>query len=291
MTIAVPFGAGSATDIAARYLAQHITGRTGKAAIVENRAGANGIIGVQYAKSLPADGSSLMLTSNTTQAANPSLFKRLPYDPVADFKPVTTIVVGGVLLVVNPQLNARNVQELIKLAKSRPGKLTFGSGNSSSQAGGELLKKLGGLQMTHVPYKSIPAALSDLLGGQIDMVFADPIAVQAMVKSGKLRAIGVTSRKRIPGFDDIPTIAEQGLPDYELSGWIAAYAPRGTPPQEMVRLNRLLTDILKEKESVDFFGSRGWRNIANTSEELAGFQEKEAARWKVLVEFSGMEVQ
>lgn len=291
MTIAVPFAAGSATDIAARYLAQHITANSGQAAIVENRAGASGLIGVQYAKSLPAGGNSLMLTSNTTQAANPSLFHKLPYDPIADFKPVTTIVIGGVLLVTNPQLPAKNVQELIRLAKSKPGKLTFGSGNSSSQAGGELLKKLGGIQMTHVPYKSIPAAISDLLGGQIDMVFADPIAVQSMVKAGKLRAIGVTAKERIPGFEDVPTIAEQGLPDYELSGWIAAYAPKGTPPRDVMRLNKLITDILKRKESIDFFGSRGWRVIANSSEELAGFQAKETAKWKELVEFSGMEVQ
>jgi tripartite-type tricarboxylate transporter receptor subunit TctC len=291
MTIAVPFAAGSATDISARFLAQHITARTGQPVIVENRAGGNGIIGVQYAKSLPANGNSLMLTSNTTQAANPSLYHKLPYDPKADFVPITAIVIGGVLLVTNPQLPLKNVQDLITLARGKPGKLTFGSGNSTSQAGGELFKRLTGVQMTHVPYKSIPSAISDLLGGQIDMIFTDPISVQSMVRSGKLRAIGVSTAQRIPGFEDIPTIAEQGVRGYELSGWIAAYAPRGTPPQEVARLNKLVKDILREKESVEFFGSRGWRVIPNSSEELAAFQAAEAAKWKELVQFSGMEVQ
>jgi tripartite-type tricarboxylate transporter receptor subunit TctC len=291
MTIAVPFGAGSATDISARYLSQRITMRTGQPVIVENRAGGNGLIGVQYAKTLPGNGNSLMLTSNTTQAANPSLYHKLSYDPKADFIPITGIVIGGVLLVINPQLSVNSVQELIKLARSKPGKLTFGSGNSTSQAGGELFKKLAGIQMTHVPYKSIPAAISDLLGGQIDMLFTDPISVQAMVRSGKLRAIGVSSKQRIPGFEDIPTIAEQGVRNYELSGWIAAYAPKGTPPQEVARLNKLIKDILREKESIEFFDSRGWRIIANSSAELAAFQAAEAAKWKDLVQFSGMEVQ
>jgi tripartite-type tricarboxylate transporter receptor subunit TctC len=291
MTIAVPFGAGSATDISARYLSQHITARTGQPVIVENRAGGNGLIGVQYAKTLPGNGNSILLTSNTTQAANPSLYRRLPYDPKADFIPITGIVIGGVLLVINPRLNVNNVQELIKLARSKPGSLTFGSGNSTSQAGGELFKKLADVQLTHIPYKSIPAAVTDLLGGQIDMLFTDPISVQSMVRSGKLRAIGVSSKQRIPGFEDIPTIAEQGVPKYELSGWIAAYAPKGTSPQEVAKLNKLIRDILKEKESVEFFGSRGWRIIANSSNELADFQAAEAEKWKDLVKFSGMEVQ
>ncbi|KAB1447479.1 Bug family tripartite tricarboxylate transporter substrate binding protein [Bordetella bronchiseptica] len=290
ITIVVPFAAATATDVAARYIGQKITESTGRAVVVDNRPGANGIIGIQTAKSLPSSANVILMTSNTTQAANPSLFKDLPYDPVADFKPITTITIGGVLLVVNPASGIKNVSELVEAAKKNPGKLTFGSGNSTSQAGGEMLKQAAGIDILYVPYKSSPAAMADLMGGQIDMAFSDPISVKPLIAAGRLRAIGVTATKRIPGFDDVPTLQEEGLKDYDLSGWIAAYTPSTASDEQVQSYSKLIVDILKLKESEAFFGERGWRVVADSPSALASFQQAETARWKTLVEASGMKV-
>ncbi len=290
ITIVVPFAAATATDVAARYIGKKINEATNQTVIIDNKPGANGIIGIQTAKSAPAGTNVILMTSNTTQAANPSLFKDLPYDPVADFKPITMITIGGVLLVVKAESDIKNVNDLIEAAKKNPGKMTFGGGNSTSQAGGEMLKQIAGIDLLYVPYKSTPASMADLIGGQIDIAFGDPLSVQPLVQGGKIRAIGVTAAKRIPGFEDVPTLLEQGLEDYELSGWIATYAPRDTPDEKVQEYNKLIVDILKQQESIDFFGSRGWRVGANSSSELAAFQKSETARWKSLIETSGMKV-
>ncbi len=288
ITIVVPFAAGTATDVAARYIGKKITDSTNRTVIIDNKPGANGIIGIQTAKSAPAGTNVILMTSNTTQAANPGLFKDLPYDPVADFKPITMITIGGVLLVVKAESDIKNVNDLIKAAKKNPGKMTFGGGNSTSQAGGALLKQIAGIDMLYVPYKSTPASMVDLIGGQIDIAFGDPLAVQSLVQGGKVRAIGVTAAKRIPGFEDVPTLLEQGLANYELSGWIAAYAPRDTPDEKVQEYNKLIVDILNQQESVGFFGSRGWLVGANSSSELAAFQKSETTKWKSLIDISGM---
>ena len=210
--IVVPFGAGTTTDQAARFIAQRITEQTKQTVIVDNKAGANGFIGVQYMLSQPADGYTILIGTNTTHAANRALFKKLPYDPVADFIPLTGVIVGGVVLTVSPNMPVNNVPELIALLKKSPGKYTFGSGNSSSRGGGEVFKDLAGVDILHVPYKALPMAITDLMGGQIDMVFGDAPAVMPHVRAGKLKALGVSTRTRMPGYEDIPTVAEQGGP-------------------------------------------------------------------------------
>ena len=285
----VPFGAGTTTDLAARFIAKHFTDITKQPVVVENKAGANGFIALQYVLSQPADGYTIVIGTNTTHAANASLFKKLPYDPVTDFVPISGVIVGGVVLAVSPSLGVNNVQELIALAKQRPGKLTFGSGNSSSRAGGEVMKDLGGINILHVPYKTLPMAITDVIGGQIDMVFGDAPAVMPLVRSGKLRALGVSTRARMPGYETIPTIAEQGVAGYEVSGWLGAFAPKGTPTDVAERLNQLIAGIMRTPEAAKYFGENAWTPIPGSREDLAAFQRAELARWARLVKSAGIE--
>ncbi len=285
----VPFGAGTTTDLAARFIAKHFTDITKQPVVVENKAGANGFIALQYVLSQPADGYSIVIGTNTTHAANAALFKKLPYDPVADFVPISGVIVGGVVLAVSPSLGVNNVQELIALARQRPGKLTFGSGNSSSRAGGEVMNDLGGINILHVPYKTLPMATTDVLGGQIDMVFGDAPAVMPLVRSGKLRALGVSTRARMPGYENIPTIAEQGVAGYEVSGWLGAFAPKGTPPDVAERLNQLIAGIMRTPEAAKYFGENAWTPIPGSRDDLAQFQRAELARWARLVKSAGIE--
>ena len=285
----VPFGAGTTTDLAARFIAKHFTDITKQPVVVENKAGANGFIALQYVLSQPADGYTIVIGTNTTHAANASLFKKLPYDPVTDFVPISGVIVGGVVLAVSPSLGVNNVQELIALAKQRPGKLTFGSGNSSSRAGGEVMKDLGGINILHIPYKTLPMAITDVIGGQIDMVFGDAPAVMPLVRSGKLRALGVSTRARMPGYETIPTIAEQGVTGYEVSGWLGAFAPKGTPTDVAERLNQLIAGIMRTPEAAKYFGENAWTPIPGSREDLAAFQRAELARWARLVKSAGIE--
>lgn len=287
MRIIVPFAAGTTTDQAARYIAQKITDYYKQPVVVDNRAGANGFIALQYLLSQPADGYTFTIGTNTTHAANSALFKKLPYDPVADFVPLSGVTIGGVVLVVAPSTPANNVQELLALAKTR--KMTFGSGNSSSRAGGEVLRELAGVDLLHVPYKALPAAITDVIGGQIDMVFGDAPAVMPLVKAGKLKALGVSTKERMPGYEEIPTIAEQGVKGYETNGWLAAFAPKGTPPDIADKLSKMIADIMRTPEAAKYFGANAWKPIPSTREELAAFQKAELARWARLVKNAGIE--
>ncbi|MDB5750728.1 MAG: hypothetical protein JWP65_1149 [Ramlibacter sp.] len=287
MRIIVPFAAGTTTDQAARYIGQKISDQYKQPVIVENKAGANGFIALQYLLSLPADGYSITIGTNTTHAANTALFKKVPYDPVADFVPLSGVTIGGVVLVVAPSTPANNVQELLALAKKK--KMTFGAGNSSSRAGGEVLRELAGIDLLHVPYKALPAALTDLMGGQIDMVFGDAPAVMPLVRGGKLKALGVSTKERMPGYGEIPTIAEQGVAGYETNGWLAAFAPKGTPPDVADKLSKMIFDIMRTQDAAAHFGANAWKPIPSTRDELATFQKAEIARWARLVKNAGIE--
>lgn len=285
--IVVPFAAGTTTDQAARYIGQRITEQTRQPVVIENKAGASGFIALQYLLQQPADGYYITIGTNTTHAANQALFKKVPYDPVGDFVPLTGVTIGGVVLVVAPSTPANNVQELIALAK-KSGKMTFGAGNSSSRAGGEVLRDLAGIPLTHIPYKALPAALTDLMGGQIDMVFGDAPAVMPLVRAGKLKALGVSTRARMPGYEEIPTIAEQGVNGYETNGWLAAFAPKGTPNDVADKLSKMIADIMRTPEADKYFGANAWKPIPMTRAEMAAFQKVEIERWARLVKNAGI---
>ena len=198
ITLLVPFGPGT-TDLVARFLSKKISEATGKSVIVENKPGADGVIGIQDALRRPADGYTIIIGSNTTFASNVSLFRSLPYDPVRDLVPISGLLVGGMVLAVAPDFPARDVSEFVALLKKSPGKYTFGSGNSTSLGAAESLRLYAGVDIRNVNYKSIPAALTDLIGGQIDMVFGDMPPTMPLVNSGKLRVLGVTTKSRVPG--------------------------------------------------------------------------------------------
>src|SRR6187397_156983 len=210
ITFYVPFAAGSATDTLARSLGQGITGETKQNVVIDNRPGANGIIATQAFIKTPADGYTVLIATNTTHAANEHLYKKLPYDPVKDFVPVTGLGKGGQVLVVRADSPYKSVADILAKAKKEPGKLSFGSGSSSSRVAGELFKQLSGTDILHVPYKSNPNALTDLLGGQIDMMITDTATGLPQIKGGKLRALGVSGTKRIALLPEVPTIAEAG---------------------------------------------------------------------------------
>ena len=229
ITFIVPFAAGSATDLLARALAQAITVDTKISVVVDNKPGANAFIGAQAAAKAKPDGYTVLIATNTTHAANEHLYKKLPYDPVKDFEPLTLLGRGGQIMVVNPALGVNSVAEFVKLAKSKPGKLSFGAGSSSSRIAGELFKQMAGAYIVAIPYRSNPPAVTDLIGGQIEMMITDMATGMPQVKAGKLKALGVSTLQRSPLAPEVPTISEAGVKGYEMTYWFAAYAPAGTP--------------------------------------------------------------
>ena len=216
----VPFAAGSATDTLARVLGEKMSASLGQPVVVDNMPGASGFLAAQNVARAEPDGYTVLITSNTTHAANQNLFKKLPYDPVADFAPVTKLGTITLALVVHPSVPASTAQELIAYAKANPGELTFGSGSSSSRIAGEMLKSLAGIDLLNVPYKSNPQAITDLLGGQISMVFADISTTLPQAKAGKVKALAVSSAERTPLAPDLPTMEEAGVAGLRPDGMV-----------------------------------------------------------------------
>nr|WP_232290815.1 tripartite tricarboxylate transporter substrate binding protein [Polaromonas naphthalenivorans] len=290
ITFVVPFAAGTATDQIARAVANGITAETRQAVIIDNKAGASGFIASQQVAKAAPDGYTVLITTNTTHAANEHLFKKLPYDPVKDYTPITALGKGGQIMVVNPAFPAKSVAEFVALAKKNPGKYTFGSGSSSSRMAGELLQQLADIKLLHVPYKSNTLAVTDLLGSQIDMMITDAATGLPQVKAGKLRALGVSSAQRSPLAPQVPTIAEAGVKGYEMGYWFAAYAPASTSPAVISRLNELLVKAAKsEAARKAFYEPTGTEVFTTSPEELAKFQTGESQKWGRIVKAAGIE--
>jgi len=289
VTFFVPFAAGSATDTLARSLGQGVTAETRQNIIIDNRPGASGFIAAQAVAKAAPDGYTVLIATNTTHAANEHLFKKIPYDPVKDFTPVTALARGGQVMVVNPRVPVKTVKEFIALAKRQPGKLTFGSGSSSSRVASELFQQMAGLQLVHVPYKSNPMAVTDLVGGHIDMMITDVVTGLPQVQAGKLRALGVSSPKRLPNVPELPTIAEAGVKGYELTFWFAAYLPAKAPPAVVARLRELFIGATKYSSAQSFFKTTGIEPWTTPSAELARFQASESAKWAKVIKVAGIE--
>jgi len=289
LTFYVPFAAGSATDILARSLAQGVTAETKQNVVIDNRPGANGIIATQAFVRTPPDGYAVLIATNTTHAANEHLYKKLPYDPVRDFTPVTTLARGGQVMIVHPGVPAKTVKEFIALAKRQPGKLTFGGGSSSSRVASELFQQMAGIKIVHVPYKSNPMAVTDLVGGHIDMMITDVVTGLPQVEAGKVRALGVSSPKRLPNVPDLPTIEEAGLKGYELTFWFAAYLPGKAPPAVAARLRELFISAGKSAPAQSFFKSTGIESWNTTTAELVKFQASESAKWAKVIKAAGIQ--
>jgi tripartite-type tricarboxylate transporter receptor subunit TctC len=289
ITFFVPFAAGSATDVLARALGQGITAETKQNIVIDNRPGANGIIATQAFVRTPADGYTVLIATNTTHAANEHLYKKIPYDPVRDFTPVTALARGGQVMLVNPRVPAKTVKEFIALARRQPGKLTFGGGSSSSRVASELFQQMAGIKLVHVPYKSNPMAVTDLVGGHIDMMITDVVTGLPQVEAGKARALGVSSPRRLPNVPDLPTIAEAGVPGYELTFWFAAYLPAKAPAAVASRLRELFISAAKSAPAQSFFKTTGIESWNTTSAELAKFQAAESAKWAKVIQAAGIQ--
>jgi tripartite-type tricarboxylate transporter receptor subunit TctC len=289
VTFVVPFAAGSATDQLARALASSITEQTKQAVIIDNKAGASGMMAATAVARAQPDGYSVLITTNTTQAANQHLFKKLSYDPVKDFAPVTGLGTGGQVLVVRADAPYKSVADLLAKAKKEPGKLTFGSGSSSSRVAGEMFKQLSHTDIVHVPYKSNPNAITDLLGGQIDLMITDTATGVPQIKGGKLRALGVSTTKRLALLPDVPTIAEAGVPGYDMGYWFAAYVPANTPAPVVARLRELLIAGTKSAPAKAFYDGGGSEPWTTTPDELAKFQARQTQTWGQVIKAAGIE--
>ena len=283
----VPFTAGSATDTLARLLANRMSTTLGRNIVVENIAGGNGIPASQNVVRAAPDGYTVMVTSNTTHAGNQALLKKVPYDAVADFEPITKLGTITLALVASPSVPASDLKELIAYAKANPGKLTFGAGSSSSRMSGELLKTMAGIDMLYVPYKSNPQAVTDLLSGQISLFFGDVSTALPPVRAGKLKSYAVSGIKRSPLAPDLPTIDEAGLKGYELTAWFAAYAPAKTPKPIVTKLNVEVVRILGTPEVKKIFANEGAEAAGNSPEAFAAVVKSETAKWAKVVTATG----
>ena len=291
ITFVVPFAAGSATDQLARSLGQSVAEQGKQAVVVDNKPGASGFLAAQQVAKASPDGYTVLITTNTTHAANEHLYKSMPYDPVKDFAPVTLLGKGGQIMIVNMKVQAKTVGEFVALAKKNPGKLTFGSGSSSSRIAGELLQQMAGIELLHIPYKSNPLAITDLLGGQIDMMITDTATGLPQVKGGKVRALGVTARTRTPLAPEIPTIDESGVKGYEMGYWFAAYVPAKTPPATVARLQKMLVAATKSASARTFYEGTGTEIVTSTPEELAKFQSAESQKWGRIIKAAKIEAE
>jgi tripartite-type tricarboxylate transporter receptor subunit TctC len=281
--IIAPFGAGGGGDTTIRLLAQQLGQALGQQFLVDNRPGANGLIGVQEALRGGADGYTLFYGSTTTLAANSSLLKKSGYDPVKDFAPISKVGILPFMLVANPSQPFASMKELLAYAKANPGKLSYASANATGQVSSALFSQLAGLDILHVPYKASTTALTDVLSGTVSMMFVDIPPSIGHVKAGKLRAFGVTTARRTSMLADIPSIAEAGLPGYEVFAWTALCAPAGTPPDIVKRLHAELAKILAKPDIKEAFARVGVEVETSTPEQLATFIASERERWSRLI--------
>ena len=284
----VPYGAGGPGDTIGRLIGRKLTESLGQTVVVDNRSGATTIIGTELAARSPADGYTMLLIS-TTHAVNPSLFKKLPYDPIADFIPVTLLTATPFMLVVHPSVAAKTVPELVALARSKPGQLNYGSsGNGSSiHLTTELLKAAAKIEMTHVPYKGSGPAFVDLIGGQINLLFSSTVSSLPHVKSGKLRGLAITSLKRASALPAIPTVAEY-YPGFESSSWFGLLVPAKTPKPIVDRLLKDTRAALESPEVKDKLVSQGAEPGGCSPAEFAAFFHSEIKKWGGVVKSSGV---
>jgi tripartite-type tricarboxylate transporter receptor subunit TctC len=290
--LVVPFPPGGTTDLLAREVGQRLTLSFGQSVVIDNRPGAGGNIGSDLvAKSAP-DGYTLLMGTVGTQAINPSLYARLPYDPVKDFAPVILVARVPNVLEVTPTLPVNSVNDLIKLAKEKPGQINFASsGNGTSiHLSGELFKAMAGVDMTHVPYKGSAAAITDLISGQVQVMFDNLPSSLPQIKAGKLRAIAVTSGQRAPALPNVPTIAESGLPGFEATSWFGILAPAGTPPAIISRINAEVNQWLQSPAAKEKLLAEGAIAAGDSPEAFAAYIHSETEKWARVVKASGAKI-
>ncbi len=287
--IIVPFGAGSATDQAARNVAEGLNRLFKVPAVVENKPGANGAIAAEVAAKAKPDGMTIFVCSNTAAASNVAMMRSLPYDPLKDFDPLTLIGRAPVFLMVNPKVEAATAAELVALCKRQPGKINFGSGSASTRISGELLKAKAGIDMVHVPYKSTPAALQDTMAGHVQLCFTDPVTGLPQVKAGTVRCLGVGNRGRYKLTPDIPTLIEQGIPDFELMTWTGVLMPRGVPAPVLKTLHEAIVSVISDPAYVERQAQGGSEITPCSSDEMRRIQIAEINLYREMMTIAGIE--
>jgi len=286
----VPFPPGGGNDITARTLAAKLTEAFGPQVVVDNRPGAGGVIGAELAARAVPDGHTLFLGGVGSHAVNPNLHRRLPYDPLRDFAPVSLAASAPLVLVVHPSVPASQVKDLIALARARPGRLNFASNGAggSSHLAAELFKLSAGVDLAHVPYKGFAGAATDLLSGQVQLMFSSMVPMVPQVRAGKVRALAVTSARRSPALPEVPSIAEAGLPGAETGSWYGVLVPSATPVAIVLRLNREIVRIVKLPEVNDRLAAEGAEPIGSTPEAFAAHIRSELARWRKVIDAAGL---
>ena len=289
----VPFPPGGPLDIMARGIGQKLAESWGQPVVVDNRPGAGGSLGAELVAKSPGDGYTLLMGAVSTHAINPHLYPRIGYDPFKDFVPVALVAEVPNILVVNPSVPANSVQELVALAKAKPGYLNFGSGSTGSTGhlAGELFKSLAGIDMVHIPYKGGAPAMQDLLGGQVQLMFDNLANSMPQVKAGKLRALAVTTSARSAAMPDLPTVNEAGVKGFDLSTWFGVFVPAGTPPEIVAKLNAGIVAALYSRELTERLAAMGAAPPKNnTPASFAAFVRAENAKYAKVVKESGAKV-
>jgi tripartite-type tricarboxylate transporter receptor subunit TctC len=291
--LVMPYPVGGSIDISGRIVAQQLGENLGQQVVIDNRTGAGGTIGTEVGASAPPDGYTIVMGGTGTLAVSPALERRLGYDPVKDFAPVTLLVTIPYVLVAHPALPANSVKELIALARAQPGKLNYASGGSGSAPHliGEMFKAAAGLNIVHVPYKGSTPAVNDLMGGQVQMLFTGIPSVSSHLRSGRLKAIGITSAKRTPSLPEVATVAESGVPGFDVSPWFGILAPARTPPALVGRLNAELVKVLQTPSIRDRLTRDGVDAVGNSPREFAAFIAAEITKWSKVVKASGAKVE
>jgi tripartite-type tricarboxylate transporter receptor subunit TctC len=289
--IVLPFSAGGSSDPVARIIARQLTASMGQPFVVENRPGAGGNLGGEMVAKSPPDGYTLLFAAGSA-AVNVSLYARMPYHPLKDLEPVAHVATLSGILVAHPSVAAGNVQELVRLARSRPGGVTYASAGAGTvpHLAGELFRSGAGIEMTHVPYKGSNPALSDLIGGQVQVMFANIPGTLQHVKAGKLKVLAVTGAKRSELLPEVPTIAESGLPGYDAPNWYGVFAPAGTPPAIVAKLNAEINKAMTTREFLDHMRLEGAEAVGGTPAQFRAFVQGEIDRWAPVVKSAGVKV-
>jgi tripartite-type tricarboxylate transporter receptor subunit TctC len=291
ITLVLPFAAGSGTDTTTRIISQHLSAALCVGFVIDNKPGANGMIAATYVARAAPDGYTLFVTTNTTHSANPFLLKTLTYDPVKDFTPIAHTGDLPFMLVVNPEMPVKSVPELIAYGKANPGKLTYASGSSSSIVSGATFAHNAGIDMLHVPYKSSPPALNDVIGGRISMIFIDVLTGLPHVKGNALRALAVTTKARSPLVPELPSMQEAGVADFDITSWQGYFGPANLPKEIVTRLNTEIRKIIDKPEIKAQLATLGMDAFSGTPEELGSFVSEQLVLWEKLIKNAGIEKQ
>ena len=280
LRLIVPFPPGGVTDIVARAVAAKLAIELGQSVVVENRAGASGVIGAEAGARSPADGHTLVMGNISTLAINPVTFAKLPYDPIASFDPISMVAIQPLIVAVHPSLPVKSLSELVQYAKSQPGKLNYGTAGSSIHLAVEFFSTAAGIKMNHIPYKSSAPALTDLIGGQVQVLFDPFSSIYPFVASGKVKALAVTTDKRSATAPTLPTVAESGYANFDVSSWQGIVVPAGTPEAVIQRLNRDLVKVLSLPDVKERFAQYSAVTAASTPEQFSSYIKEEIARWQ-----------